>query len=82
MILLAAHTVRIVAHSGSTEGGPNCGGSLLVEPPSKYISTYSDNLPKKESNKMNLPRIKNYGKYSSDNYGAHTLCVDLGGITM
>lgn len=22
-----------------------------------------------------LPEIKNYGNYSSDNYGAHTLCI-------
>ena len=27
-----------------------------------------------------LPRITNYGKYSNDNYGAHTLKVDLGDI--
>lgn len=29
---------------------------------------------------MNLPRISNYGHYESDNYGAHTLLVDLGEI--
>lgn len=27
-----------------------------------------------------LPEIRNYGQYSSDNYGAHTLLVDLGEI--
>ena len=25
-----------------------------------------------------LPKISNYGQYSSDNYGAHTLRVDVG----
>lgn len=29
-----------------------------------------------------LPEISNYGKYSSDNYGAHTLRVDLGVMTL
>lgn len=27
-----------------------------------------------------LPRISNYGKYSSTNYGAHTLVVSVGGL--
>lgn len=27
---------------------------------------------------MNLPTISNYGNYSSNNYGAHTRCVDFG----
>lgn len=27
-----------------------------------------------------LPVVSNYGRYSSDNYGAHTLKVDLGEI--
>lgn len=27
----------------------------------------------KMTNKPNMPRFENYGKYSSDNYGAHTL---------
>lgn len=27
-----------------------------------------------------LPTIENYGKYSSSNYGAHTLCVSVGPI--
>ena len=27
-----------------------------------------------------LPTITNYGQYSNDNYGAHSLKVDLGGI--
>ena len=27
-----------------------------------------------------LPRIWNYGRYSSDNYGAHTLCVTVCGF--
>lgn len=27
-----------------------------------------------------LPKISNYGKYDSNNYGAHTLKVDFGGI--
>jgi len=31
---------------------------------------------------MNLPSISNYGEYSSDNYGAHTLRVDMAGITV
>ena len=26
---------------------------------------------------MKLPKISSYGNYSSDNYGAHSLCVDL-----
>ena len=26
---------------------------------------------------MNLPTISSYGNYESDNYGAHTLCVDF-----
>jgi hypothetical protein len=29
-----------------------------------------------------LPKISNYGQYSSDNYGAHTLKVNLGAITL
>jgi hypothetical protein len=31
---------------------------------------------------MELPRISSYGQYSSDNYGAHTLRVELPGITL
>lgn len=31
---------------------------------------------------MNIPVIENYGKYSSDNYGAHTLRVRLDTITL
>lgn len=27
-----------------------------------------------------LPKVSNYGQYSSDNYGAHTLYVDLGSL--
>ena len=27
-----------------------------------------------------LPKIYNYGNYSSDNYGAHSLAVDIGPI--
>ena len=26
---------------------------------------------------MKLPEISSYGNYESDNYGAHTLCVDF-----
>lgn len=29
-----------------------------------------------------LPSISNYGQYSSDNYGAHTLRVDVGPLTI
>lgn len=29
-----------------------------------------------------LPKIRNYGRYSSDNYGAHTLVVDLDTISL
>ena len=29
-----------------------------------------------------LPKISSYGQYSSDNYGAHTLKVELGSITL
>lgn len=29
-----------------------------------------------------LPKIWNYGRYSSDNYGAHTLAVQVGDVTM
>ena len=32
------------------------------------------------SDKVQLPVITNYGHYSNDNYGAHTLKVDLGSI--
>lgn len=31
---------------------------------------------------MELPSISNYGNYSSDNYGAHSLRVDLGPLTV
>lgn len=31
---------------------------------------------------MRLPRISSYGNYSSDNYGAHCLCVSMGPITV
>lgn len=30
----------------------------------------------------NLPAISNYGEYSSSNYGAHTLRVDVGSLTL
>ena len=29
-----------------------------------------------------LPTFQNYGNYSSDNYGAHTLQIFLGGLTL
>lgn len=29
-----------------------------------------------------LPRITNYGKYSNDNYGAHTLKIETDGIEL
>ncbi len=29
-----------------------------------------------------IPKITNYGNYSSDNYGAHTLKMDLGEIEL
>lgn len=32
--------------------------------------------------KMRLPEIKTYGNYSSDNYGAHCLRVDVGPLTV
>lgn len=31
---------------------------------------------------MNLPTMQSYGDYSSDNYGAHSLCVELGGLSI
>lgn len=31
---------------------------------------------------MELPSISSYGQYSSDNYGAHTLRVDVGELTL
>lgn len=31
---------------------------------------------------MNLPKINTYGNYSSDNYGAHALCVEVWPITV
>lgn len=31
---------------------------------------------------MTLPTIRNYGNYSSSNYGAHSLCVEVAGITV
>jgi len=30
----------------------------------------------------NLPSIHSYGQYSSSNYGAHTLCVQVGAISL
>jgi hypothetical protein len=30
----------------------------------------------------NVPSIRSYGKYSSENYGAHTLRVELGVLTV
>ena len=30
----------------------------------------------------NLPRISNYGQYSSDNYGVHTLRIDMGAFDL
>lgn len=30
----------------------------------------------------NLPKVSNYGEYSSNNYGTHTLEVDLGPLTL
>jgi len=32
--------------------------------------------------KAQLPSISSYGQYSSDNYGAHTLRVDIGPLTV
>ena len=31
---------------------------------------------------MTLPRIINYGRYDSDNYGSHTLKVDMGNFNL
>lgn len=31
---------------------------------------------------MSLPSISSYGQYSSDNYGAHCLRVDMGSVTV
>lgn len=31
---------------------------------------------------MKLPKINSYGRYSSDNYGAHCLCVEMGKVTV
>lgn len=31
---------------------------------------------------MSLPSISTYGNYSSDNYGAHTLVVTVGNVTV
>ena len=31
---------------------------------------------------VGLPKIWNYGNYSSDNYGAHSLAVRMGGLTV
>jgi hypothetical protein len=31
---------------------------------------------------IDLPSIQNYGRYSSSNYGAHTLCVTVGDLTV
>ena len=31
---------------------------------------------------LTLPQISNYGEYSSNNYGAHTLRVDIGPLTV
>lgn len=33
-------------------------------------------------NTTGLPTIRNYGEYSSENYGAHTLMVDVGPVTV
>lgn len=32
--------------------------------------------------KIEMPRIESYGRYSSDNYGAHTLRVHIGDVTL
>lgn len=32
--------------------------------------------------KVQLPKISSYGRYSSGNYGAHTLRVDVGPLTV
>ena len=29
---------------------------------------------------MNLPKIENYGRYSSDNYGRHCLKIEVGSL--
>lgn len=31
---------------------------------------------------MAMPTIQTYGKYASDNYGAHCLAVSIGGLTV
>lgn len=31
---------------------------------------------------MNLPKINSYCRYSSDNYGAHCLCVEINDVTV
>lgn len=31
---------------------------------------------------MKLPKISSYGQYSSDNYGAHSLCVEMPNVTV
>lgn len=31
---------------------------------------------------VELPTIRTYGNYSSDNYGAHALCVTVGPVTV
>lgn len=33
-------------------------------------------------NKRDLPEVRSYGRYSSENYGVNTLMVDLGSIRL
>jgi hypothetical protein len=39
-------------------------------------------MPDPRPSKQSLPTISNYGRYSSDNYGAHALRIDVGPITV
>lgn len=39
-------------------------------------------LPETKDKTMTLPKISTYGNYSSSNYGAHCLRVELPGITV
>ena len=43
-----------------------------------YVQYSGNSVTKQGDSKMELPSIKNYGRYSSDN--AHTLCISMLGI--
>lgn len=45
---------------------------------SRRVRRISTGLREKENKRMNLPRFRSYGEYSSSNYGAHCLVFSVG----